>query len=85
MNGKKWSELGFEFCEMDEDKTMTVKKANKQTKRKSYTNLLSGLWGRLERSQLYLTTKNRRIVGLTSAKLKNFPFNPFLALILIRF
>ena len=59
MNGKKWSELGFEFCEMDEDKTMTVKKANKQTKRKSYTNLLSGLWGRLERSQLYLTTKNR--------------------------
>lgn len=34
MNGKKWSELGFEFCDMDEDKTMTVKKANKQTKRK---------------------------------------------------
>jgi len=32
MNGKKWSELGFEFCDMDEDKTMTVKKANKQTK-----------------------------------------------------
>merc|ERR1711892_36683 len=30
--GKKWSELGFEFCDMDEDKTMTVKKANKQTK-----------------------------------------------------
>ena len=36
MNGKKWSEVGFEFCDMDEDKTMTVKKANKQTKRKSY-------------------------------------------------
>lgn len=33
MNGKKWSELGFEFSDMDEDKTMTVKKANKQTKR----------------------------------------------------
>jgi len=32
MNGKKWSELGFKFFDMDEDKTMTVKKANKQTK-----------------------------------------------------
>ena len=34
MNGKKWSELGFEFSDMDEDKTMTVKKANKPTKSK---------------------------------------------------
>ena len=30
MNGRKWSELGFEFGPGEMDKTVTVKKANKK-------------------------------------------------------